>query len=231
MGITKKMKLSLLTSALIGVEARSPPSEDMLALFNVELTSEDCESQMCPRHYNPVCASNGVTFGNECTFRVAKCDQPDLVAVNLGPCSATTTPAPKKCEWKMCSREYRPVCGNNGVTYPTACILENEQCDNEGLEVAYTGECKKNCSMACSREYRPTCGSDGNVHSNLCMFEYASCMAPFPLEIMPSEFCSGKANLIEKVNLKSAKKNKSKKSKKKSKKSKKTENKKTVKFD
>merc|ERR1719277_709268 len=220
------MKLSILTSALISIEARSPPNDEMLALFNAELTLEDCESQMCPRHYNPVCASNGVTFGNEFTFKIAKCDQPDLEAVNLGPCAAKTTPPPKKCEWKMCSREYRPVCGNNGVTYPTACILENSRCENEGLEVAYTGECKKKCSAACSREYRPTCGSDGNVHGNLCMFEYASCMSEFPLEIMPSKFCSGEANLIEKVNLKSAKKKKGNKSKK-SKKSKKNNSDKT----
>merc|ERR1712189_69378 len=58
------------------------------------------------------------------------------------------------------------------------------------------------------------------------MFEYASCMSQFPLEIMPSEFCSGEANLIEKVNLKSAKKKKGNKSKK-SKKSKKNNSDKT----
>merc|ERR1739847_209260 len=209
MGITKKkMKLSIFTAALIGVEGRSPPSEEMLSLFNLELSREDCASAMCPRHYNPVCASNGVTFGNECTFRVARCDEPELLAVSLGPCAATTTATP--CQWKMCSREYRPVCGNNGVTYPTKCILENEQCENSELKMEYTGECKKNCSMACSREYRPTCGSDGNVHSNPCMFEYASCMSEFPLEIMPGSFCSGKADLIEKVNLKSSKKRKRK---------------------
>ncbi|KAK0062073.1 agrin [Biomphalaria pfeifferi] len=30
----------------------------------------------CPYNYNPVCASNGVTYPNFCTFNVANCKRP-----------------------------------------------------------------------------------------------------------------------------------------------------------
>merc|ERR1739847_252607 len=143
MGITKKkMKLSIFTAALIGVEGRSPPSEEMLSLFNLELSREDCASAMCPRHYNPVCASNGVTFGNECTFRVARCDEPELLAVSLGPCAATTgSPTPPSAYSKTSSA--RTVSSRWS-----------------------TPESARKTAPWRAREYRPTCGSDGNVHSN-----------------------------------------------------------------
>merc|ERR1711970_1021146 len=160
---------------------------------------------MCPRNYQPICASNGVTFGNECTFRSAQCQMPELEIVNYG--------------------EFRPVCGSDGVTYATKCILENATCST-GVIMRHEGTChqeeeeatKKQCSKQCNRQYRPLCGSDMKIHANPCLFEYAQCMSPTPIDIMPDQFCQRKMDLIETVELKTA--NKKKKTKKNNKRSK-----------
>ncbi|KAH9495246.1 hypothetical protein Btru_016171 [Bulinus truncatus] len=43
----------------------------------------------CPHIYNPVCASNGVTYRNLCYFQVANCKRPlldKLWIICYGPC-------------------------------------------------------------------------------------------------------------------------------------------------
>ncbi|XP_051514706.1 serine protease inhibitor Kazal-type 1-like isoform X2 [Myxocyprinus asiaticus] len=42
----------------------------------------------------------------------------------------------------MCSREYDPVCGDDGKTYSNECMLcwENSQ-NNQNVKVMYKGEC------------------------------------------------------------------------------------------
>merc|ERR1711897_49831 len=180
-GKKRKMKLLLFTAV-------SAATNEMLDLVNSPLADGECDNAgFCARNYSPVCASNGVTFGNECTFRAAKCEKPELEVVKFGEC----------CAMKFCTREFRPVCGSDGITYPSKCILE-----------------KKVCSPMCSREYRPICGSDKQMHANPCLFEYAQCISDTALDIMPNEFCQEKMELIEKVQLKSSKKKKGKKGKK-----------------
>merc|ERR1711935_126415 len=125
----------------------------------------------------------------------------------------------ENCALKICTREYRPVCGSDGVTYPSKCILESQACSNSTLELKHAGPCKE-CSPACSREFRPLCGSDKKMHSNPCMFEYAQCVSTKRLDLMPLEFCQGKMKLVEKVKLKNGvrknkRKNKNKRNKKK----------------
>ena len=45
---------------------------------------------------------------------------------------------------RICTKEYDPVCGTNGKTYPTACVLRVENCLNKTrIAVAKRGPCKK----------------------------------------------------------------------------------------
>merc|ERR1712212_1074379 len=210
MGITsarkkqiKKMKMKLIQLAT--------------AFITTSWNVDECNNvgAMCPRNYQPICASNGVTFGNECIFQSAKCQMPELEIVNYGKC---------RCVEKLCSREFRPVCGSDGVTYATKCLLDNATCST-GVIMRHEGTCnhqeettKKQCSPLCNRQYRPLCGSDMKIHANPCLFEYAQCMSPTPIDIMPDQFCQGKMDLIETVELKTA--NKKKKTKKNNKRSK-----------
>lgn len=59
-----------------------------------------------------------------------------------------------------CTREYRPVCGVDDVTYSNACMAGD-------TEIAYEGECQEDV-RACTMEYDPVCGVDGKTYGNAC---------------------------------------------------------------
>ena len=49
----------------------------------------------------------------------------------------------KECP-SMCTEQYDPVCGSDGITYENACLLNcTKSCEKPDLTVAYQGECQK----------------------------------------------------------------------------------------
>jgi hypothetical protein len=45
---------------------------------------------------------------------------------------------------KVCTFDYKPVCGSDSVTYPNKCGLEIATCKSaDEISLAYEGECRK----------------------------------------------------------------------------------------
>ncbi|XP_041900897.1 agrin-like, partial [Corvus kubaryi] len=114
-----------------------------------------CPTECVPSS-QPVCGTDGNTYGSECELHVRACTQQknilvaaqgDCKSCGSSVCSFGSRCVGGKCLCPRCERQPpAPVCGTDGVTYDSPCQLQVASCQlQKSIEVARMGPCEDEC--------------------------------------------------------------------------------------
>ncbi|XP_032969713.1 agrin isoform X4 [Rhinolophus ferrumequinum] len=173
-----------------------------------------CRKRACPRVVAPVCGSDASTYSNECELLRAQCSQQRRIRLlSRGPCGSRDPCSNVTCSFGstcapsadgqtatcLCPATCRgapqsPVCGSDGVDYPSECQLLRRACSRqENIFKKFEGRCdpcqgafndpSRLCRVnprtrrpemllgpeSCSPRQAPVCGDDGVTYENDCI--------------------------------------------------------------
>ena len=179
-----------------GYGAKCVPSSDR--------KTATCEcSDVCPKIYSPVCASNGQEFSNNCEMENFICrNQIDLTTryeSACNPCNSVDCPENTKCKvdaktraavcscGEKCLAEVNTVCGSDGYDYTNECELQRHSCLlNRKIEIAARHSCRDlptdPCSVTTCSNYAECMRSGENP-------SIAECSCPFVCDPIYEPVC------------------------------------------
>ncbi|XP_067005728.2 agrin-like [Anabrus simplex] len=205
--LTKKNIEVAYTGACGGMGPCSTHSCDFGALCVERAGLPLCECPVCPAEFDPVCGSDGISYGNECKLRLEACQhRRDISILYKGLCNGCES---RKCDYyaicesdgsgtakcvcpETCVDVRAPVCGTDGNTYKSECELRVSACRNKQFViVAYKGDCDLCAGVKCKFGARceagecvcPTnCSLGNSIDASLSEPVCASNMKTYPSE-------------------------------------------------
>uniref|UniRef100_I3LGD9 Agrin n=1 Tax=Sus scrofa TaxID=9823 RepID=I3LGD9_PIG len=166
--------------------------------------------QTCSGLYDPVCGSDGVTYGSACELEATACALGQEIRVaRRGPCDrcgqcrfgALCEAETGRCVCPSeCVASAQPVCGSDGHTYASECELHVHACTHQiSLHVASAGHCQTCGESVCAfgavclagqcvcprcehPPPGPVCGSDGVTYRSACELREAACQQQRQIE-------------------------------------------------
>ncbi|KAM9856407.1 agrin [Aulostomus maculatus] len=178
-----------------------------------------CECpEACPQTSDPVCGSDGHSYGSPCEMRAMGCALQKAIHIqHKGPCDeacancsfgAICDAQSGQCVCASeCVESHQPVCGSDGTTYDSECELHVRACKEQmELRVVSQGECKTCGSTVCAwgarcvqnkcecpqcsgEAFSPVCGSDGSTYNNVCELRLSSCMQKRRIDVAKPSSC------------------------------------------
>ncbi|XP_032376917.1 agrin isoform X11 [Etheostoma spectabile] len=225
-----RRKAECLSKTLISIKHQGPcdlsipsPCLDKMcehgAVCVVKNNEPVCECpEACPQTSDPVCGSDGHSYGSPCEMRAMGCALQKAIHIqHKGPCdeSCANCSFGAICDAQSgqcvcaseCVESHQPVCGSDGSTYNSECELHVRACKQQmDLRVVSQGECKTCGSTVCAwgarcvqnkcecpkcsgEAFSPVCGSDGTTYNNECELRTSTCMQKRRIDVAKPGSC------------------------------------------